>query len=407
MRVVLVVPTFPKLSETFVSNKAVGLAERGVDVHIVCASSPKEEWDNFAAGHRIHGLRDRVHLTAPSIRRGTITASLAEHARAAAAIPAPVRRNYLSNDTDGWGARIRHLLADAPVQRLRADVVHFEFGSLAVGRTDIGQHGGTAMTVSFRGFDLAYVGLENANHYRDVWTSADGIHVLSEALWRRALERGAPENLAHTVIPPAVDADSIQISEPRPGRLGTVDSPLRILAVGRLHWVKGYDHMLDAIARAVHQGLHVEVRIVGDGDLFEWVHYWRHDLGLDEIVTFVGALPADEVAQQFQWADLFVQASTFEGFCNAALEAQAHGVPVVSTDAYGLADNVEHGRTGLVVGRRDPASMASAIDALAADGDKRAAMGNAGAERARTRFGLHDQLDDWISFYETAIQRRR
>ncbi len=68
------------------------------------------------------------------------------------------------------------------------------------------------------------------------------------------------------------------------------------------------------------------------------------------------------------------------------LEAQAAGLPVVCSDADGLAENVAHGVTGLVVPRRDPAAFAAAIAELAADPERRRRMGEAGRERAARLF---------------------
>jgi colanic acid/amylovoran biosynthesis glycosyltransferase len=95
-----------------------------------------------------------------------------------------------------------------------------------------------------------------------------------------------------------------------------------------------------------------------------------------------------------------------EGFGNVVVEAQAHGVPVVCTDAGGLPENVEHEVTGIVVPRRDPTAMADAVARLAADGDLRAAMGSAGRARVEVRFRLEDQLDAWERFYDEAVARR-
>ena len=95
-----------------------------------------------------------------------------------------------------------------------------------------------------------------------------------------------------------------------------------------------------------------------------------------------------------------------EGFCNGVIEAQAHGVPVVCTDAGGLPENVDDGVTGIVVPRRDPAALAAALTRLAADGDLRARMGAAGRDRVERLFRLDDQIDAWVRFYQDAITRR-
>jgi colanic acid/amylovoran biosynthesis glycosyltransferase len=405
MRIVLIVPTFPKVSETFIAAKAVGLLGRGLDVHVVCGSSPPDAWEAFGPDHPVAALRDRVHITAPSVRSGRPGRALAHHASALARIAPAHRRRHLDGG-DRLPHRLLDLTRDADVLALDPDVIHVEFGSLADGLVERRERLGAAVTVSFRGYDLNYVGLEDPDRYRTVWEHADGIHVLGHDLWRRAIRRGAPPDLPHAVIPPAVDTTDLVPSAARSGVLGSDDRPLRLVSVGRLHWKKGIDHLLEATSRLAHAGLRIEHRVIGDGDQYEAAHWWRHQLDLDSAVTFLGSVAPDEVATHLGWADLFVHAATSEGFCNAVLEAQAHGIPVVTSDADGLAENVDHGTSGLVVARRDPAALAAAVAELAADPDRRTSMATAAAARVRERFRLDDQLDAWIEFYERAVARR-
>jgi colanic acid/amylovoran biosynthesis glycosyltransferase len=95
-----------------------------------------------------------------------------------------------------------------------------------------------------------------------------------------------------------------------------------------------------------------------------------------------------------------------EGFCNAVLEAQAMGLPVVCTDADGLPENVEDGVTGLVAPRRNPKALSDALAALAADPDRRARMGSAGRARVASRFRLEEQIDAFSRLYESVLSGR-
>lgn len=405
-RLLLVVPQFPQLSETFIVTKAVGLLRRGWDVHVVCSASDPDQWRAFGADHAVTELKGRVHM-APDLTPGAdLPVRVARSLASLRSAPRPVLRRYLRDTTSPSVRRVRDMVVDATIVGLRPDLVHFEFGSLAVGRLAIGVRTGAAVTVSFRGYDLNYVGLDRPDHYREVWDHAAAVHVLGTDLWRRAVHRGAPPDLPHTVIPPAIDVDAINPAPTRPGPVGTPSNPLRLLSIGRLHWKKGYDHALEAVARLRDRGLQVEHRIVGDGDHLEAVSFWRHQLELDDVVHLLRAVPPAEVARQLAWADVLVHAATSEGFCNAVVEAQAHGVPVVCSDADGLPENVEHRVTGLVVPRRDPAALADGVAALASDGDQRATMGAAGRARVERLFRLDRQLDAWEQFYDDVLDRR-
>lgn len=402
----MVVPVFPQLSETFIVNKALGLMDRGCDVQLVCGSSPRATWEAFGVKHRVHELFPRVHVS-PGLgfHPDVISSNLKAVALLAASSRHVVQR-YLGDRTVSPTRRARDLVADATLGRVAPDVVHFEFGGLAVDRMALRSRLDCAVAVSFRGSDLMYIGLDQPNYYESVWGHADAIHVLGASLWQRALDRGARPDTAHTIIPPAIDAGGIVPEPARSGALGVAGTPLRIVSVGRLHWTKGCDDALEAVAHLRDRGLDVEYRIVGDGELLSAVSFWRHQLGLDDEVELLRSLPPMEVARQLGWADVVLHAATSEGFCNAVIEAQAHGVPVVCTDAGGLPENIEHDVTGIVVPRRDPTALADGLSRLAADGDLRARMGAAGRERVERLFRLDDQIDAWVRFYEDAVARR-
>jgi len=65
MKVLLVVPRFPQLSETFIVNKFLGLLDRGCDIHVVSDRSEPAEWNRFSQLHAQPQLRSRVHTSWP------------------------------------------------------------------------------------------------------------------------------------------------------------------------------------------------------------------------------------------------------------------------------------------------------------------------------------------------------
>lgn len=400
----MVVQSFPQLSETFLVNKFVGLADRGVDVHAVCRSSPEASWAAFEHNKALHALRDRVHVT-PSA--GVTASSASAMARSITALG----RDFTSTRRYIWpeyndAARLRDVLLDGPLIALQPQVVHFEFGVLAAHRMDLRDRLDAAVTVSFRGFDINFAGLDEPGFYNDVWSQTDRIHVLGRDLWNRALRRGATDEVPHSYIPPAIHLESTDFTMPRPGTLGTESNPLRILSIGRLTWQKGYDYALEAVAQLVQSGVSVEYRIIGSGELRPAAAYWRHHYGLDDHVELLGGLSQPQVGENLRWADVLLHAATSEGFCNAVIEAQAHQVPVVCSDAGGLAENVEHGVTGTVVARRDSRALADAMRELATDGSLRSRLGLASRRRVQNHFAMKTHLDAWVDFYDTALVHR-
>ncbi len=404
-RVVLVVSAFPKLSEIFIARKFAGLRDSGRDVHVVCSTSERTEWERLPAELRRPELTRRVHRVWPH-RPRWLAALLMVPAVAACVLRNPAGTwRYVARGRRRLGASLlKSLYLDAPIVALSPDIVHFEFGSLAAGRMHLRELLGCRIVVSFRGYDLNFTGAEDPAHYGPVWQSADAIHLLGADLWRRAQERGCPPSKLHALIPPAVDAAGFPLREPRGGVLGTAERPLRILSIGRLTWKKGYEYGLAAVAEAAGRGLRCEYRIVGDGEDRGLIAFVRHQLGLDGVVELLGALPNEAVRRELGWADLVLHSAVSEGFCNAVVEAQAAGLPVVCSDAGGLPENVADGETGYVVARREPREAAARLESLARDPETRERMGRAGRRRAASLFDLASQIEAFEELYRAAGQ---
>lgn len=124
---------------------------------------------------------------------------------------------------------------------------------------------------------------------------------------------------------------------------------------------KGYDILLRAVAilREQHPALHVT--IYGDGPDRASLAQLRDELKLESHVTFAGF--SDHVVAHVKAADLFVLASRYEGFPNAALEALACGTPVVLTDCPGANSELVHaGINGQLAAAVEPTAFATALD---------------------------------------------
>lgn len=402
-RIVLVVPVFPTLSETFIVSKFLGLLERGYDVHIVCGRNARENWKLFPMLQTRAGIAQRIHSGWPT-RHKALAALLLPVALFHALSSRPsktlqyLRRGYRQF---GWDV-FRRFYLDLPIILSQPDIVHFEFGALAVGRMYLRELLGCRVVVSFRGHDLNFSGIDQPDYYHEVWTSADMLHFLGEDLWKRAQRRGCPPDKPRVLIPPAIDVDFFEPTERKvTGNDATATRGIRILSVGRMYWTKGHEYSLQAIRILCERGLNVEYHIIGDGQYLEAIAFCRHQLGLEDCVCLLGAQPRERVREQMLWADIFLHAAVSEGFCNAVLEAQAMRLPVVCSDADGLPENVLDGVTGFVVPRRDPEALAEKLALLATDPELRQRMGQAGRERVCDRFTLGQQISAFAEFYQT------
>lgn len=409
MRIVFVVSSFPKLSETFIVNKFLGLLDRGWDVHVVCRKHDQSEYRSFPQSARHDQLRGRVHVALPHSPRW-LAGLLLSFALVECLALSPHRcLRYLLKGSSRFGLDVfRKLYLDAQFILLRPDLIHFEFGALAAERMYLRDLLGCKTIVSFRGYDLNHVRLDDPHYYQSVWKEADALHLLGQDLWRRAQQRGCPPSKKHDLIPPAIDDELFDPSDrTHTEAAGTIERPLRILSVGRLDWKKGYEYALEAVRLLTEQGVHCKYRIVGDGEYLEAVAFTRHQLGLEEVVELCGALPPAGLGGELIWADLFLHSALSEGFCNAVLEAQSMMLPVVCSDAGGLSESVSDSVSGFVVPRRQPQALAEKMALLARDPELRQRMGLAGRQRVQANFSLPDQLDSFESLYRALLASHR
>ncbi|MFQ5568391.1 MAG: glycosyltransferase family 4 protein [Rhodothermales bacterium] len=174
----------------------------------------------------------------------------------------------------------------------------------------------------------------------------------------------------------------------------------RVVMTGTLSWVKGYEYALSAFRGLLDQGINARLRIIGEGPERQRVLYTIYDLGLEDHVQLLGRLTPDAVRNELHQADAFLLASVSEGISNAALEAMACGLPVVTTDCGGMQEAVRDGIEGFVVSVRDVAAMTGALARLASNSEKCVQMGKAGRKRVLSTFTLRRHVDQFTALLE-------
>lgn len=164
------------------------------------------------------------------------------------------------------------------------------------------------------------------------------------------------------------------------------DNTFHLVFAGRIQRLKGPQVLVRAAAilRDRRPDIDLRVTILGalsgskDFDLKTLVS----EAGMNDVVTHLAPVNAQELAGWFRAADVVVMPSYSESFGLVALEAQACGTPVLATRVGGLSRAVCHGRTGLLVDGHHPQDWADALEALFDDPATREDMGRAASIRA-------------------------
>ena len=242
-----------------------------------------------------------------------------------------------------------------------------------------------------------------------------GLDTIQAAVFRES-ERAALASAAHVVVTSEstarivitdYDVPSQRVSVVRPGNdpvppaLGSSDGIVRLLSVGSIVPVKGYDVLIAAVATLVD--LPWRLTIAGDRtrnpatsarlDSDITAHNLR------DRVAVLGALPPARITELYLASDIFVLASRFEGYGMVLAEAIAHGLPVVSTMVGAIPETVPAG-TGLLVPPDDVAALAQALRRLIGEGAERKRL----ATNARAAAALLPTWQDSARLFARAIE---
>jgi glycosyltransferase involved in cell wall biosynthesis len=190
-------------------------------------------------------------------------------------------------------------------------------------------------------------------------------------------------------------------NDPAPLARGSSDGVVRLLSVGSVLPVKGYDLLIASLAMLADMPW--RLTIAGDrtrdpaaaAQLDADIEAY----GLGDRVVVLGAVPPERIIELFLASDIFVLASRFEGYGMALAEAIAHGLPVVSTKAGAIPDTVPAG-AGLLVPPDDTTALAQALHRLIGDPAERRRL----AASARTAAAQLPTWQDSARLFAGAIE---
>jgi len=128
----------------------------------------------------------------------------------------------------------------------------------------------------------------------------------------------------------------------------------------------------------------------------------RHELGVADRVSFLGARPQEQLPDYFAAADVVAVPSHYESFGMAALEALACGSVVIASNAGGLALTIEDGRSGLLFPPNDHVALAGLIARVLAD-RAYAEQLRMGARRRATEYGWPSIARRISTLYEDLV----
>ncbi|MFC4010415.1 glycosyltransferase [Nonomuraea purpurea] len=206
---------------------------------------------------------------------------------------------------------------------------------------------------------------------------------------------GVPESRI-AVVPCGVD-----LSQFRPdGPVAPRPRGPMILSLGRMVPRKGVDTVIRALRHLPGADLVIAGGRAGDEEAVR-LRELAGAYGLGHRVHVIGSVPRERVPALMRSADVLVTVPWYEPFGLVAVEAMACGVPVVASAVGGHLDTVAG--CGVLVPPRRPRALARALKDVLGDSDRRAALGAAGAQRARERYGWASVAERTEAVYTQVI----
>ena len=160
--------------------------------------------------------------------------------------------------------------------------------------------------------------------------------------------------------------------------------------------------LLDAFAQIADEFPEYKLKFLGEGDMRDEMTEKTKDLGLEDKVSYPGAV--SNVFENIQDSALYVMTSNYEGMPNALLEAMCIGLPVISTKVSGATDVIEHEKNGILIDCNDTDALTNNIRNLLNNPDLRMTYAE-NAVSLSEKLNVDSISDSWINFFNEVIEK--
>jgi len=362
LKIAFIVNAFPKISETFILNQIIGLRQEGHQVDIYAFDNPRES----KIHDKIIEMNIGKHVFYPVPKKLFNRLILASLSFIKNVYKFELNISTLNFRKYGHDAKsLRLFLMYTSLVNKKYDVIHCHFGNNGKIMSDLKNVGlNIPFTTTFHGYDLSkYIQKNGNNIYASLFQNGDCFLPISE-YWRSELLRCGCDPNRIKVLHMGVNLDDFIYSEREPA------NTIKILTIGRLVEKKGHEYAIKAVAQLVQNNQNVLYQIAGDGPLKKELEQLIIDLNVEQYVTLLGSVDDSKLETLYRESHIFLLPSVaaangdMEGIPVVLMEAQAVGLPVVSTYHSGIPELVKDGLSGFLVPERDIDAITEKLEFL-------------------------------------------
>ncbi|MBN1818308.1 MAG: glycosyltransferase [Sedimentisphaerales bacterium] len=408
MRIAFIINGFPRLSETFLLEQITGLLDRGHEVFIFAKHIPPQSKMHPSVFQYKLMRRVRYHAAVPKNKVLRRLKAIFLFIQSLLVAPFLTFRCLSRLWRDHELTAYPMLFICLPVLWKRPDIVHCHYGPNGKLGMAVKKMGGTKRVLTtFHGYDAnCYPSEMGPNVYKELFLQGDAFTANTEFTKRQMVNLGCE---AHNirVLPVGLPMTEFTYSAHSIGP----GLPVRILMVARLVEKKGHLFAFQALSHVIKKHKGLEYILVGEGPLEKELKQQVQLLGLEPFVRFEGGLSREQVLEEYKKAHIFLLPSVTaengdkEGQGLVLQEAQAMGLPVVTTNHNGIPEGVLEGQSAFLVDEWDVDALSEKICFLIENPQQWERMGQAGRSFVEHKYDITRLNDCLVEIYRSLLSK--
>ena len=406
MKIAFIVTGFPRLSETFILNQITGLLDMWYDVEIFAEFNSEEK--KVHPDVEKYQLIKRVHyFNIPHNKTRRILKAIFLIIKNFYRAPFKILKSLKLFRYGETMLSLKVLHTLIPFLDKKFDIIHCHFGPNGILGAYLKEIGiNSKLVTTFHGYDMSTFIINNGNNvYEKLFLKGDLFLPISD-YWKKKLIRLGCDEKKIIVHRMGIDLKKFKFSE----KMKQPEEPIKILTIGRLVEKKGHEYTIKAIAKIVKKYRNIEYLIAGDGPLRNKLKNLVQELGIEKHVKFLGAIEQDEVLKLYQQSHIFVLSSVTasngdqEGIPVVLMEAQAMGLPVISTYHTGIPEVVVDGKSGFLIPEKDVDALAERLKYLIKHPELWPEMGRYGRKFVEEKYDIKRLNQKLVGIYQNLIE---